>query len=125
MSAAGWFRHAIFGLGLSSYLANDLELANAPAEHAFTSFLPSGMRDLPVVVSMGGLAASGGYYVAMANGGRDDVIYADVDMAVAIAEAADAIMAAGGRVREATMRTGRSVGSQSWSTTSSRRRSRR
>jgi simple sugar transport system permease protein len=39
----------IFGLGLSSYLANDLELANAPADHAFTSFLPSGMRDLPVV----------------------------------------------------------------------------
>jgi len=34
-------------------------------------------RDLPVVVSMGGLAASGGYYVAMANGGRDDVIYAE------------------------------------------------
>jgi len=34
-------------------------------------------RDLPVVVSMGGLAASGGYYVAMANGGRDDVIFAE------------------------------------------------
>ena len=34
-------------------------------------------RDLPVVVSMGGVAASGGYYVAMANGGRDDVIYAE------------------------------------------------
>ena len=25
-------------------------------------------RDLPVVVSMGGIAASGGYYIAMANG---------------------------------------------------------
>jgi protease-4 len=34
-------------------------------------------RDLPVVVSMGGLAASGGYYVAMANGGREDVIFAE------------------------------------------------
>ena len=34
-------------------------------------------RELPVVVSMGGLAASGGYYVAMANGGRDDVIFAE------------------------------------------------
>jgi protease-4 len=34
-------------------------------------------RDLPVVVSMGGIAASGGYYVAMANGGREDVIYAE------------------------------------------------
>jgi protease-4 len=34
-------------------------------------------RNLPVVVSMGGLAASGGYYVAMANGGRDDVIFAE------------------------------------------------
>jgi protease-4 len=34
-------------------------------------------RKLPVVVSMGGLAASGGYYVAMANGGRDDVIFAE------------------------------------------------
>jgi protease-4 len=34
-------------------------------------------RDLPVVVSMGGIAASGGYYVAMANGGRDDVVFAE------------------------------------------------
>lgn len=34
-------------------------------------------RTLPVVVSMGGIAASGGYYVAMANGGRDDVIFAE------------------------------------------------
>jgi protease-4 len=34
-------------------------------------------RDLPVVVSMGGIAASGGYYLAMANGGRDDVIFAE------------------------------------------------
>ena len=32
---------------------------------------------MPVVVSMGGLAASGGYYVAMANGGGDDVIFAE------------------------------------------------
>lgn len=35
------------------------------------------LRDLPVVVSMGGIAASGGYYIAMANGGRDDVIFAE------------------------------------------------
>ncbi len=34
-------------------------------------------RKLPVVVSMGGLAASGGYYVAMANGGREDCIFAE------------------------------------------------
>ncbi len=34
-------------------------------------------RKIPIVVSMGGLAASGGYYVAMANGGREDVIYAE------------------------------------------------
>jgi protease-4 len=34
-------------------------------------------RKLPVVVSMGGLAASGGYYVAMANGGQEDVIFAE------------------------------------------------
>jgi protease-4 len=34
-------------------------------------------RQLPVVVSMGGIAASGGYYVAMANGGREDVIFAE------------------------------------------------
>jgi protease-4 len=34
-------------------------------------------RKLPVVVSMGGLAASGGYYVAMANGGGEDVIFAE------------------------------------------------
>jgi simple sugar transport system permease protein len=39
----------IFGLGLSSYLANDLELANAPADHHFASFLPQGLRDAPVV----------------------------------------------------------------------------
>jgi len=37
----------------------------------------SAKRDLPVVVSMGSIAASGGYYVAMANGGRDDVIFAE------------------------------------------------
>ena len=34
-------------------------------------------RNLPVVVSMGGIAASGGYYIAMANGGREDVIFAE------------------------------------------------
>ena len=34
-------------------------------------------RDLPVVVSMGGIAASGGYYVSMANRGADDVIFAE------------------------------------------------
>jgi simple sugar transport system permease protein len=39
----------IFAAGLSSYLANDLNLANAPAEHEFTAFLPQGMRDAPIV----------------------------------------------------------------------------
>lgn len=34
-------------------------------------------RELPVVISMGGIAASGGYYIAMANGGREDVIFAE------------------------------------------------
>jgi protease-4 len=34
-------------------------------------------RSLPVVVSMGGIAASGGYYVAMANRAADDVIFAE------------------------------------------------
>jgi protease-4 len=34
-------------------------------------------RQVPVVVSMGGIAASGGYYIAMAAGGHDDVIYAE------------------------------------------------
>ena len=34
----------IFAAGLSSYLANDLELANAPAEHQFGAFLPEGLR---------------------------------------------------------------------------------
>ncbi len=34
-------------------------------------------RDLPVVVSMGGIAASGGYYLAMTSGGRDDTIFAE------------------------------------------------
>ncbi|MBX7165011.1 MAG: signal peptide peptidase SppA [Pirellulales bacterium] len=34
-------------------------------------------RDIPLVVSMGGLAASGGYYVAMACGDRPDVVYAE------------------------------------------------
>ena len=39
----------IFAAGLSSYLANDQNLGNAPAKHAFTSFLPSGLRDTPVL----------------------------------------------------------------------------
>lgn len=34
-------------------------------------------RDLPVVVSMGGIAASGGYYVSMAVGDRPDTIFAE------------------------------------------------
>jgi protease-4 len=33
--------------------------------------------EFPIVVSMGGLCASGGYYIAMAAGGRDDVIFAE------------------------------------------------
>jgi len=35
--------------GLSSYLANDLNLAAAPARHAFSPFLPHGLQTLPVV----------------------------------------------------------------------------
>jgi simple sugar transport system permease protein len=35
--------------GLSSYLGNDLSLADSPAKHAFTTPLPAGVRDLPVV----------------------------------------------------------------------------
>ncbi len=34
-------------------------------------------RKLPLVVSMGGIAASGGYYVAMAVGDEDNVIFAE------------------------------------------------
>jgi len=34
-------------------------------------------RDLPVVVSMGSIAASGGYYVAMAVGDQEDSIFAE------------------------------------------------
>lgn len=34
-------------------------------------------RDLPVVVSMGSLCASGGYYLAMAVGDQEDAIYAE------------------------------------------------
>ncbi len=34
-------------------------------------------RELPMVVSMGSVAASGGYYVAMAAGDAEDVIYAE------------------------------------------------
>src|SRR5215213_11445211 len=34
-------------------------------------------RDIPVVVSMGGICASGGYYMAMAAGDGEDVIYAE------------------------------------------------
>jgi protease-4 len=34
-------------------------------------------RELPVVVSMGSIAASGGYYIAMASGGEEDVIFAE------------------------------------------------
>ncbi len=34
-------------------------------------------REIPIVVSMGSLAASGGYYVAMAAGTTDDIIFAE------------------------------------------------
>jgi protease-4 len=34
-------------------------------------------REIPIVVSMGGIAASGGYYIAMASGGEEDVIFAE------------------------------------------------
>jgi simple sugar transport system permease protein len=34
--------------GLSSYLANDLNLAASPARHAFSPFLPQGLQDLPI-----------------------------------------------------------------------------
>jgi ABC-type uncharacterized transport system permease subunit len=35
--------------GLSSYLGNDLELADQPAAHEFHAFLPKGLRELPVL----------------------------------------------------------------------------
>jgi len=35
--------------GLSSYLGNDLGLANAPAEHQFQPFLPESLRNAPIV----------------------------------------------------------------------------
>jgi general nucleoside transport system permease protein len=35
--------------GLSSYLGNDLNLADQPAKHQFNAFLPKGLQDLPVV----------------------------------------------------------------------------
>jgi protease IV len=38
---------------------------------------PTGPSELPLVVSMGGMAASGGYYVAMAVGEQPDAIFAE------------------------------------------------
>ncbi len=35
--------------GLSSYLGNDLNVADQPACHSFSALLPSGLQDLPVV----------------------------------------------------------------------------
>lgn len=35
--------------GLSSYLANDLNLAESPARHAFSPILPGSLQDLPVI----------------------------------------------------------------------------
>jgi simple sugar transport system permease protein len=35
--------------GLSSYLGNDLNLADSPARHEFHAIAPQGLRDLPVV----------------------------------------------------------------------------
>ena len=35
--------------GLSSYLGNDLNLANSPADHQFTAFLPNGWQSAPIV----------------------------------------------------------------------------
>ena len=37
------------GAGLSSYLANDLNVADHPARHPFASFLPHGWRTAPVI----------------------------------------------------------------------------
>src|SRR5690606_38709852 len=34
-------------------------------------------KEIPLVVSMGGIAASGGYYIAMAAGETENVIYAE------------------------------------------------
>jgi general nucleoside transport system permease protein len=34
--------------GLSSYLAKDLDLAESPARHAFSPFLPQALQDLPI-----------------------------------------------------------------------------
>jgi protease-4 len=34
-------------------------------------------KEFPIVVSMGGMCASGGYYLAMSAGGRDDVLFAE------------------------------------------------
>ena len=34
--------------GLSSYLASDFNLAESPARHAFSPFLPEGLQDLPI-----------------------------------------------------------------------------
>jgi simple sugar transport system permease protein len=39
----------IFAVGLSSYLGNQLELADTPARHQFDSFLPAGLRHATVV----------------------------------------------------------------------------
>ena len=36
-------------VGLSSYLGNDLNLADVPASHTFHTFLPTGMQKLPIV----------------------------------------------------------------------------
>jgi simple sugar transport system permease protein len=36
-------------VGLSSYLGNDLNLADQPANHTFNPVFPSGMRSLPIV----------------------------------------------------------------------------
>lgn len=35
--------------GLSSYLGNDLNLADQPAKHSFDAFLPKGWQELPVI----------------------------------------------------------------------------
>ncbi len=45
--------------------------------HHLRQLVDNEQRDLPLVVSMGSVAASGGYYVAMAVGDQEDSIYAE------------------------------------------------
>ncbi len=84
VSGEGFFKHQIDKIRKDDSVRAVVLRVNSPGGlvstadymyHHLTEL--SEERDLPIVVSMGAIAASGGYYVSMAVGDRPDTIYAE------------------------------------------------